>query len=67
MASMVRLTQDRRQADRRLVHQQNFRRQHERAAERKHLLLTATHAAGKLHAPLGKPREGFEADIEIAL
>ena len=38
--------QDRRQADRRLVHQQNLRRQHQGAAERQHLLLAARHRAG---------------------
>src|SRR5579859_2073844 len=59
--------QDRGEADRRLVDQQNLRRQHQRATERQHLLLAARHAAGELAAALGKPRKGLEADVEIAL
>ena len=67
MASMVRRDQQRRQADRGLVHQQDARRQHQRAGERQHLLLAAAHRAGELAAPLGQAREGLEAEIEIGL
>src|SRR5579859_5431425 len=59
--------QDRSEADRRLVDQEDLRRQHQRAAERQHLLLAARHAAGELAAALGKPRKGLEADLEVAL
>jgi hypothetical protein len=64
---MVRLHQDRRQPDRRLVDQQDLRRQHQRAAERQHLLLAARHRAGELAAPLGEPRERLEAGFEVLL
>ena len=59
--------QQRRQSDRGLVHQQDARRQHQRAGERQHLLLAAAHAAGELAAPLGQARERLEAEVEIAL
>jgi len=65
--SMVRLTRNRRQPDRRLVHQQDFRRQHQGAAERQHLLLAARHRAGELAPSLGKPREGLEQASRFVL
>ena len=40
--------QQRRQADRRLVDQQQARRRHQRARDRQHLLLPARHGAGEL-------------------
>ena len=43
--------QERRQPDRGLVHQQDARRQHERAGERQHLLLAAAHGAGATVSP----------------
>ena len=67
MASMVRRDQMRRQPDRGLVHQQDARRQHQRARERQHLLLAAAHRAGELAAPLGQARKRLEAEIEIGL
>ena len=58
--------QDRRQADRGLVDQEDFRRQHQRAAERHHLLLAARQAAGKLAAALGEAGKGLVTDRHVA-
>jgi len=46
------LHDERRQAGRRLVHQQELRPRHQRAADRAHLLLAAGERAGKLLAPV---------------
>ena len=46
---------ERRKAERGLVEQQNFRRRHQRAADRHHLLLAAAHGAGLLGEALGQP------------
>ena len=62
---MVRLTKYRRQSDRGLVDQQNFRRQHQRAPERQHLLLTAAHRTGKLGAALGETGKRLIANVEV--
>jgi hypothetical protein len=59
--------QQRREADRGLVHQQDARRQHQRAGERQHLLLAAAHGAGELIAPFGQAGERLEAEIKIGL
>ena len=49
--------EQRREAERRLVEQQQPRALHERAREREHLLLAAAERAGLLVAPLLDPRE----------
>jgi hypothetical protein len=49
------LHQARRQAERRLVDQQQFWRAHQAAADRHHRLLAARHGAGQLAAALAKP------------
>ena len=54
------LHQARRQPERRLVDQQQLWRAHQPAADRYHRLLAAGHGAGKLRAPLGKPRKNLE-------
>src|SRR6185437_4139706 len=59
--------QDRRQTDRRFVDQEDFWRQHHRAAEYQHLLLAARHAAGELRAAFGKARKRLETDFKILL
>ena len=46
---------------------QDLRRQHQRAAERQHLLLASRHRAGKLMTALCKAWEGLEAGCEIVL
>ena len=50
----------RREAFRRLVHQQHARIGHQRAADREHLLLAAGKIGRHLRAPLGEPREHGE-------
>ena len=47
----------RREAERRLVEQEQARAAHERAAEREHLLLAARERPGALPATLDHPRE----------
>src|SRR6516165_11683074 len=59
--------QNRRQADRGLVDQQDLRRGHEGARDGEHLLLAAAHAAGQLPAALAQHREGLEAERQIAI
>ena len=49
--------EQRREAERRLVEQEQARALHERAREREHLLLAAAERAGLLVAPLLEPRE----------
>ena len=51
------LDEHRREAHRRLVHQQQLRLRHQRAAHRDHLLLAARQRAGELGAPLVEERE----------
>ena len=48
---------ERREAERHLVGDDQLRRHRERAGEREHLLLTAGERAGALAAPLGETRE----------
>src|SRR6185503_6956508 len=59
--------QERRQPDRRLIHQQYPRCEHERARERQHLLLTAAHGAGELALSFREPRKGVEAEVAVAV
>ena len=54
------LHQPRRQAERRLVDQQQFRRAHQAAPDRHHRLLAARHGAGKLRAALRQARKNAE-------
>src|SRR5215470_18897619 len=54
-----------RQAYRRLVDQEDARRQHQCAREREHLLLAAAQRAGELAAALGQAREAFEAEVQV--
>ena len=54
------LDQQRRQAERRLVEDQELRLGHQSAADRQHLLLAARQRAGALALPLGEPREDRE-------
>ena len=54
----------RRQALRRLVHQQHARVLHQRAADRQHLLLAAGQMRGDLVLSLGKPREHAEHGVD---
>src|SRR5436190_7508669 len=58
--------EDRREADRRLVDQEELRRRHERAGEGQHLLLPPGHRAGKLAAPLGEHRERLVAEGQVS-
>ena len=51
------LDQDRRQAERGFVDQQQFRRPHQAAADRDHGLLAARHGAGELHPAFGQARK----------
>ena len=60
------LRHDRRQPERGLVEQQDIGRRHQRAADRKHLLLAAAHRAGGLVEPLGQAREQREHMVEAA-
>src|SRR5687768_673056 len=57
--------EDRGEADRRLVHEQDLRRGHQRATEREHLLLAAAHAAGELTPPRAQHRERVHAELEV--
>ena len=52
--------------DRRLVHQENPRRAHQRTREREHLLLAAAHGAGELVAPFLQAIEHAVTKVEIA-
>src|SRR3981081_1485198 len=62
----VLLDEKRRQAERRLVDQQQFRRPHQAPADRDHRLLAARHGAGELHPTLRQAREQAE-DFRHAL
>src|SRR5204863_10202369 len=53
------LDEDRRQADRRLVDQQDLGRRHQGARKGQHLLLAAAEAARQLAPPLPQHREGL--------
>ena len=56
----------RREAERRLVEQQNLRLGHQRAADRQHLLLTAGQRARDLPQPLAQPRKQSEHPVAAA-
>src|SRR5947208_3326112 len=58
--------ENRREANRWFVDQEDFWRQHERAPQRQHLLLAAGKAACELTATLGEARKSFKAYREIA-
>ena len=60
------LDEDRRQAERRFVEDEQARLGHQAAADRQHLLLAAAHRAGPLALALGKAREGGEDALEVA-
>ena len=57
----------RRQAHRRLVHQQQLRPRHQRAADRDHLLLAARQRAGILVEPLLDAREQCEDALIVGI
>src|ERR1700691_6656885 len=46
--------------------EQDFRREHERASEREHLLFPTAHAPGQLRSPFGEAGKSFETYIEVA-
>ena len=54
----------RREPLRRLVHEQQARVRHQRAADREHLLLAARQGRGGLARPLGEPREQLEDALD---
>ena len=54
------LDQQRREAERRLVEDEQLRLGHQAAADREHLLLAAGQRAGALALPFGEPREDRE-------
>ena len=60
------LDQQRRQAQRGLVEDQQARLGHHAAPDRQHLLLAARQRAGRLRHALAQPREGREDALEIA-
>src|SRR4051794_17810651 len=60
------LDEERRQAERRLVEDQQAGFGHQAAADREHLLLAAAHRAGPLALALGEAREGCEHALEVA-
>ena len=59
------LDEDRREAQRRLVEQQQLRLGHQRAAHREHLLLAAGHRARLLRLALLQAREQLEDALEV--
>ena len=59
------LHHQRREAGRRLVHQQQFRLRHQRAADGAHLLLAAGERAGRLFAAVLQPREQAVDPVEL--
>ena len=59
------LDEDRSEPHRRLVHQQQLRVRHQRAAHRDHLLLAARERSGQLLAPLVDAREELEDALEV--
>ena len=60
------LDQQRGQAERRLVEDQQLRLGHQAAADREHLLLAAGQRSGALALPFGKPREDREHAVAVA-
>ena len=58
------LDEDRRQAHRRLVEEQELRLRHQRASDRAHLLLASGHRPCALVAALLQPREELEDPVE---
>src|SRR6185503_4184980 len=61
------LYEDRRQAHRRLVHQQQLRLRHQRAPHRHHLLLPARERPGELAPPFVQQREQRVDALEVLL
>ena len=61
------LDEDRREAHRRLVEQQQLRARHQRAADRAHLLLAARHRPGLLRPTLVQTREQLEDAVHVLL
>ena len=59
------LDYQRREAERRLVEQDELRARHQRPGDREHLLLAAAHAAGLLVAPLLQPGEGRVPTVDV--
>ena len=59
------LHNERRQACRRLVHQQHLRFRHQRAPDRAHLLLAARHGAGRLQAAVLQPGKQMIDVVEL--
>src|ERR1700738_1393328 len=60
------LDEDRREADRGLVDQQDAGRRHQRSRQCQHLLLAAAEAASKLPPPFPEGREGLVRGSQIA-
>src|SRR5574341_534878 len=56
----------RRQAQRRLVEEEQAGRRHEAARDREHLLLTAREHARRLQPPLAQDREALEVTLDLA-
>jgi hypothetical protein len=65
-AVVHRVDDRRREAEARLVEQQQLGLAHQRAADRQHLALAARHGAGALQPPLGEPREHRVDPLEQA-
>ena len=61
------LGQDRREAHRRLVEEQDRRARHERAAHGQHLLLATRQRSGLLAAPLLQAREEVEDARDVVV
>src|SRR5215467_984228 len=61
------LDQQRREAERWLVEDEQFRLGHQPAADRQHLLLAARERAGALRPPLGEPRKDRKYPLAVAL
>jgi hypothetical protein len=59
------LDYERRETERRLVHQQQLRAAHQRARHRKHLLLAARERAALLAGALAQPREAGEQALDV--
>ena len=65
MVWKISLHEQRREAERRLVEQQQPRPRHERARDREHLLLAARERAGALLAALAQAREQLEHALAV--